>query len=621
METEWHAAAVEPEGRPSPGEWTAVSMPGRPGAFADAEAVAYRATFEDPRAEPAEHVLVELDGAFAETSVWLNDEHVADHDVYFEPLRVALQDELEPENELLVRCRPPSDAFGGNYRSTRTAAAAGVPAIQWGAQIERRPPTFVDRVGVVPHLEGDRADLAVTAAIVSSTDRSDRVTISVRPETVGERATMERVAVDLSETRRSVISHTVAIDDPVRWWPWELGEPHRYRVRVSIGDDETSVQTGIASVAVEDGRLAVNGRRLGGRGVILEDATPEDVSRARDLGATVVRPRAHVPPRSVHAACDREGMLCWQDLPLTGPVDPDVDRGRTIARRLFKTRRRHPSLAIATVHDEPVDLAPDGPLGAGLFGRLRTRWRIWRAAYDRSAAEAIERAVPDEVAARAVVGPPGIAPDATAVYPGWSLGDADTLAWLIDRYPAAFETVGAVGVGSIGAPDGRFPDPADAAHHDAHADPDDVAGSQAYQRHALKAVVERLRRSDCGLFAVASLADVDGAGMGVLDGEGEPKPARDALADAFQPVVPTLADCSPGETDLVVVNDTDRPWSGELRWAIDEATGSSAVTVGAHGRSIPASVTIPEGCSRVELALALPDETVQNVYELAFSLE
>ncbi|WP_159076978.1 glycoside hydrolase family 2 protein [Halococcoides cellulosivorans] len=616
MDLEWSAGVVDRGGDPSPDEWTPVTVPGRPAQFADADAVAYRCSFGDPRDDPAEHVLVELDGAFAETSVWLNGEHIVDHDVYFEPLRIALHDELDPENELVVRCARPSDAFGGNYSSSRTPPSAAVPAIRWGATVERRPATFVDRVGVVPHVVGDHAELTVTAAIVSSADRSDRVTVSVRPETASGRATMERAAVDLSETRRSVVSHEVRIDDPIRWWPWELGDPHRYRVGVSIADSEASVHTGIATVGRDDGRLVVNDRTVRGRGLVLDDATPEAVSTARDLGATVVRPRAHVPPRSVQTACDERGMLCWQDLPLTGPVDPDVDRGRTIARRLFKARRRHPSLAIATVHDEPTDLTPDGPLSGGLLGRLRTRWRVWRADFDAETATAIERAFPDAIASAPVVGALGTDPDATAAFPGWSIGDADAIDWLLDRYPEAFETVGAVGVGSISDPGASFPDPVDDAHHAAHAG-DDVAASQAYQRRTLKHVVERLRREGCPLFAVASLTDVDGAGMGVYDGEGEPKPARDALANAFQPVVPVLADPSPGESDVIVLNDADQPWSGDLRWTAGSASGSADVTVGTHGRSVPATIEVPEDCSRVELVLALPDGTITNDYRVA----
>ncbi|MFW6437331.1 MAG: hydrolase [Halococcoides sp.] len=616
MDLEWSAGVVERTGDPSPDEWTPVELPGRPAQFADADAVAYRTSFADPRADPAEHVLVELDGAFAETSVWLNGEHIVDHDVYFEPLRIALHDELEAENDLVVRCARPSDAFGGNYISSRTPASAGVPAIRWGVTVERRPATFVDRVGVVPRVRDDHAELTVRAAIVSSADRSDRVTVSVRPETTSGRATMERAAVDLSETRRSVVSHEVRIDDPVRWWPWELGDPHRYRVGVSIADSEASVHTGIAEVSRDDGHLVVNGRTVRGRGIVLDDATPAAVNEARDLGATVVRPRAHVPPRSVYTACDEAGMLCWQDLPLTGPVDPDVDRGRTIARRLFKTRRRHPSLAIGTVHDEPTDLTPNGPLSGGLLGRLRTRWRVWRAAVDDETATAIARVVPDTIASAPVVGALGTDPDATAAYPGWSIGDRDAIDWLIRRYPAAFETVGAVGVGSISEPGASFPDPVDDAHHAAHAG-EDVAASQAYQRRTLKYVVERLRREGCSLFAVASLADVDGAGMGVYDGDGEPKLARDALADSFQPVVPVLADPSPGPTDVVVLNDADQPWSGDLRWTAGSTSGSADVTVGTHGRSVPATVEVPADCSRVELVLALPDGTITNDYEMA----
>jgi len=59
----------------------------------------------------------------------------AEHDAYFDPLRVSLP--VGDENELIVECRAPEDRFGGIYDTDRVPANASV-LVSGGARPSRR---------------------------------------------------------------------------------------------------------------------------------------------------------------------------------------------------------------------------------------------------------------------------------------------------------------------------------------------------------------------------------------------------------------------------------------------------------------------------------------------------
>lgn len=601
MFEEWRATAVE--GGPS-GEHP-VSVPGVTETLAGSDAVTYRAAFPDPRDADDDVALLELRGLYAGgevdvTGERLGGEGTVEHDAYFEPLRVAF--EPAGTNEVVVTCRRPEDRFGGLYDSDLVPEEGCVPGIWWDARLEGRPLPYIEDVDVRPELTDEGAQLHVRTTLVAGEALSDRLTYSVKPEGTTRRSgTMERAAVEVGPGRETV-EHTVEVRDPARWWPRELGEQNRYTVRAKLGDSEATATTGVCEVARDGGALRVNGERLSVRGVNLLGGDEVDVERTRELNATVVRAHASVLPEACYDRCDAEGLVVWQDLPLTGPGAFDVERGRALARRLGRLRR-HPSVAVYTVHDDPVDPFADG-LGGGLLDRLRFRFRAWRAGYDASAAEDIARALPDDRPVVPVVAPPGVASEAGSYYPGWDYGEPADVGTLLERYPV--DVVAEFGAGAPGDGDsGAGYDPGKAARHE---DP------REYQARAVRTVTERLRLAGVGALAFA-LRDTDGAGMGVYTRDGTPKPAADALEQALRPIRAFLVDPSPGESDVVVLNDLPTSFPVTLAWAAGEESGEFETTVDGGGRWRGGPVSIPAETT-VVLELHVGDHTVETSYEV-----
>jgi beta-mannosidase len=613
---EWSGASVEPGGgKPTPDIWSPVEVPGRPPAFADAEAAAYRTEFDDPRGPDEERAVLELRGLYAHARVWLNDELIGSHDAYFRPFRFSF--EPEDENELVVVCRRPEDRFGGIHDTVRVPDVDSGPGIWWGVDVETHPETFIYDLHARPRLvEGD-AKIDVECVVESETGVDDRLTFSLRPE--GEfqsRGMMDRASVKAGPGERVTVEHTIEVRDPSLWWPRELGPQHRYSVRAKLDGATRSVTTGLCSVARGENGLLVNGKKLPARGVNLLDATTDDVAAAVDANANLVRVNAHAPPHRIYERCCNEGLLVWQDLPLTGPGSFGVERGRDVASDLVAAYDHHPCLAAFGVHDEPLDRSGE-PFGAGFVDRLRLRWQAWRTEYDHGPADTIAAELPEDRPAFPVVGPLGTAPDAAALYPGWDHGDATDIDWLCDRYDLG-DVVAAFGAGALGAGDHEELAGFDAAKHDAHVGADaDAETSQRYQAGVLKRVAETLRRRDATLVAAAALRDTGDAGMGILERDGTEKLGYEAVANAFEPVQATLVEPAAGaSSDVTVVNDTDEAVAGSLAWQVGDDEGEADVEVDAHDTQTVTTVTLPADADSIEMILSAGDHMVENQYHL-----
>ena len=608
MLEEWRATRV---GAGS-GAAETVQVPGRPSAFADADAVRYVAEVEDPLDGGDEVAVLHLNGCYAHATVELSGsvlgprETPISHDAYFAPLRIPFRP--TDEVRIAVTCEAPRDRFGGLHDTDRVPRAAGVPAIWWAADLETNPLPYVDRVTVRPALTDEGARLHVRTTVVAEEQLEERVTYSLKPAgDLSTRGTMERATVETAGPGATTVEHTIDVRDPALWWPRGHGEQHRYTLRASLGESEYAVTTGIRSVARTDDGLRVNGEPVPVRGVNLTTADPADVERAAACNANLVRAHAHVLPPAVYEACDEAGLMVWQDLPLTGPGAFDVDRGRDLARAVAETYRHHPSLAVAGVHDEPTAAFADG-LGSGFLDSLRLRWRAWRTDYDGAPAERVGEAVPDWLPVFPAVGDPGTGTAARRLFPGWDYATAADAPTLLDRYPA--EVLAEFGAGAAGAGEIAGAADLDRAKYDAHAHGDDE--SLAYQASVLEAVAAAGRIAGVGTIAY-SLRDTDGAGMGVYDVDGGEKPGASALAQAFEPVQAFLVSPESGTSEVVVCNDLPTALSAELHWETGGQSGSESISVGAGERWRGGPIELPAG-EAVTLEVRTDAGSVANEY-------
>jgi glucosamine--fructose-6-phosphate aminotransferase (isomerizing) len=166
------------------------------------------------------------------------------------------------------------------------------------------------------------------------------------------------------------------------WWPNGLGEQPLYEARVGLfsreGEflDGRTIPFGVRQleIVVEEtaagtpgvASLAVNGEtlRLCGWEWQIEGSDPEPLlEKARQAGVNllVARGAGAIETDAFYAACDRLGLLVWQELPASLGADA---LETTVARR-----RHHPSLSLWL----------NGPVDAGQALALHDPGREWRA--------------------------------------------------------------------------------------------------------------------------------------------------------------------------------------------------------------------------------------------------
>ncbi|WP_439025697.1 hypothetical protein [Haloarchaeobius sp. DT45] len=617
MTSQWEGGTgveVHEDQPPTVDSWQPVTVPGRPTTFTGEDTVAYRLRFGDPRSARDQRTLFDFRGVYGRARFWLNGNLLGEHDTYFEPARFEF--EPAPENELVVECHRPADGFGGVYESDLVPESVAVPGIWWGAHLRLRPPAFVTDLKVSPRLTDDGAVIDTAVCVDAAEPVDEPVTLTLRPEGFRGGGAMERVHVDADADERLTVTRTLELRDPSYWWPRGYGDQHRYTVRAKFRDHERSRTTGVCPVRYEGG-LWANGERVQARGVnLLPSSSPvADIERAAAAGCNFLRAHAHVLPQSFYDAADEAGILVWQDLPLTGPGAVDTTRGQTLARTLVAEYDHHPSVALFGVHDDPVDPFPER-LGSGRLARLKFRRRVSGTSFDRTTADTIASAFPDDATVFPVCGPPGTSPDAAHLYPGWDYGDPDTVEWLLSTYPEFGRVVTEFGAGSL-TERGAFPVGLDRERHDAVVGDDGAGASQTAQARIVKRVAEALRLNGVDVLAAFCLRDVDaGGGMGLLGVDGTEKPAYAALADSFQPFVALLEGAPTGSVEVTVVNDSPARLDGTFSWAAGDAGESVPVVVPPSASEPVGTVSVPADADSLELVVDAGDRRSVNEYSL-----
>lgn len=196
----------------------------------------------------------------------------------------------------------------------------------------------------------------------------------------GETAFEQDVTLEASETK--VVSldpsttPSLLLRSPRLWWPKGYGEPYLYDVKLSFdidgkASDEVAFRSGVRQMTFnEDNQtlsLFVNGRRFigfGGNWGFGESnlnyrGREYDIAVAyhADMNFTMIRNWVgQIGDEEFYEACDRHGVMVWQDFWLANPVDGpnpyDNDLFIANAEDFVKRIRNHPSIGIYVGRNE-----------------------------------------------------------------------------------------------------------------------------------------------------------------------------------------------------------------------------------------------------------------------------
>jgi hypothetical protein len=278
-----------------------------------------------------------------------------------------------------------SPAVAGASRSRAQEREQSLPRAERG---DARP-TGAGGETPTPRWDTTRADVSVEVKLVNHTAQPVVGTLRGR---LGELQFEERVSVDGSATKKVRFdpSNTpgLRLENPKLWWPAGYGEPHLYAMELSFQtrdqkvSDARAFQVGVRQMSYsEEGgalRIWINGRRFVPRGgnwgfgeSMLRYRRREydtAVRYHRDMNFNMIRNWVgQVGDEEFFAACDRHGVMVWQEFwlanPWDGPDPKDDDMFMRNVLDLVLRFRNHPSIALYCGRNEGN---PPPPLDQGI---------------------------------------------------------------------------------------------------------------------------------------------------------------------------------------------------------------------------------------------------------------
>jgi hypothetical protein len=368
------------------------------------------------------YTFLRFDGVDYFADVYLNGQHLGRHAGYFEPFSFDVTGILHPgKNLLAVRVESPYEEPGLNGWHIRKRLVKGIlnhhdcrPGGGWETtgqsyntggiwnqvSLEEHSAVVIDQVLLRADLGTKKPILHVEVA-AQNLARTRQAVIEIRcaPDNFKGKAQIAKFKIELP-VGKSVHSLKVPVTDPRLWQPWDRGYPHLYKIttKLSAGKDNDSSTGlfGFRTVKVNEGfRWFVNGQSYFIRGSnyiasqwLSETLFPEaakskthpfgsgvggdfftrDVNLAKQANLNLLRVHAHVLPPEFHEACDRAGVLVWQDFPLQWGYTDEPGFQADAERQMYAMVTRlynHPSIVAWCCHNETPW---DAPWMAGSVG-------------------------------------------------------------------------------------------------------------------------------------------------------------------------------------------------------------------------------------------------------------
>ncbi len=356
----------------------------------------YRTEFKAAPAQGGKHVWLNFDGINWKADVFLNGEKIGRVEGGFMRGRFDVTSRIRPGavNALAVKIEKNATPGSTKEKTFQSPGLNGgalgadnptyhasigwdwIPPIRgrntgiWGAvYLDSTGPAAIEDPLVtttLPLPDTSRAEVAIEATVRNLEAAPVSGTVRGR---FGE--TAFEVPVSLDAKSAKTVRHTFQLANPRLWWPVGYGEPNLYPVELTFEtanhavSDSKSFQAGVRQFTFsEEGaslRIWINGRRFVGRGgnwgfpeSMLRYRSREYEAAARyhrDMNFTMIRNWVgQIGDEAFYEACDRNGIVVWQDFWLANPADgPDPDDNEMFLRNVRDTVlriRNHPSIGL-----------------------------------------------------------------------------------------------------------------------------------------------------------------------------------------------------------------------------------------------------------------------------------
>ncbi len=330
-----------------------------------------------------------FEGVDYSCDVWLNTKHLGHHEGMMESFRFDITDVVDfkfdhvPTNLLNVKLDPPpknQKNFAGMKHNFSGDYLTGlIPFGIWKPiKLLVTGDARIDDYRLETKLVGGRADISVDVGVMGL--RSEGITSAkvgvVLKDKDGNRFETETIAPLSAEYNQ--VPLTLSIEEPKLWWPYELGEPHRYEIQVYVMEgedflDEVVEKVGLREITMERNpgfteeeaefpwTFVVNGKKMflrsacwGGQPSFFYGRNNREkyryyLKKARECNINNLRMFGWHPPEAedFYDICDELGITVWTNFSFATQVFREDEEYLTKLYHqigeIVKDRRNHPS--------------------------------------------------------------------------------------------------------------------------------------------------------------------------------------------------------------------------------------------------------------------------------------
>jgi len=335
----------------------------------------YRRTFELPASDSGKRIWLTFDGAFRDTTVWVNGWLIKRHEGGYYPFREDISDVVHFGGKNLVSVRVDATKFEGWFYE-----GAGIYRHVW---LDKTGPVAIAPDGLFVRTEFEnnvpvgRPEINVEARLLNAQTNAAKATVQcqvIAPDGAALGRFSESAKVKAQSWR--LVKLESKISAPVLWSP-ESPKLYTLITRVQVAGkvvDQQQTEFGIRTVGFDPTNgFLLNGRHyelygtcnhqdMAGVGAALPDALQYfRVAKLKEFGCNAVRTSHNPPTPEFLDACDHLGLLIMDESRLLGSDSENLRKWDDQIRR----DRNHPCVAIWSVANEEF-VVEDSPQGANV---------------------------------------------------------------------------------------------------------------------------------------------------------------------------------------------------------------------------------------------------------------
>lgn len=315
----------------------------------------YFRTFDDPRTDPGERLLLLFEGVNYEARIFLNGTECGRHLGGFTPFSIDITDSVQKEgNHLLVTANNerrlegiPSRNYdwwnyGGIYRSVRLLAVPSLFIRSLHCELVKDGSFGKIKVSVrlsegagIQHVQFSIPELSVSTEIPVSKDGLAEAVLPAKPEL------------------------------------WSPDNPKLYTIMADAGADHVEDRTGFREIRTEGRHIFLNRKEVFLKGICCHEESEETgrsltlpqrremLKAAKELGCNTMRLTHYPHDEASIQLADELGMMIWEEIPVYWALCFDrEDTYQNAENQLLEMIRRdynHPSIVLWGVGNENPD--------------------------------------------------------------------------------------------------------------------------------------------------------------------------------------------------------------------------------------------------------------------------